>query len=1035
MESRASFALGLDVGTNSLGWALIAVNEVGEPVHLTDCGVRIFQEAVEAKTRTPKNHARRTARLTRRILARRRRRKKKLLRLLIRHNLLPTSLGIEATIVERECNALGDPYALRKRGLDQALTPNEFGRVLMHLCSRRGFQSNRKSLFAALADDLDFQTWLDELDAEDEESSRSRKENQNDDEDIGKIKAEIAGLRAEMQAAGARTLGEFLADLPHGQRKRRRHTDRAMYKDEFERLWSKQAEFDTKLDDALRAEVHHCIFFQRPVVWRMSKACKKSGAGVCTLEPRRPRAKKARLDAQLFRLLQDINHIKVQDPVSREWRSLTAEQRKTLRDILHKQKSMTWGGVRKTLGIHRGECINLEDSKDKLAGNLTWIVLDDLLGERWSQMADAEREQLVEDLLTIEDKKALLRRLERHWKFERALRYRLATLELQPDTMSQSAKAIRQMLPFLEQGMIYSDARAKAGYGYEVKNEKPLSLLPVPPEVRNPVVQKSLYEVRRVVNAVIKAYGKPDLVTIELARDLKLNKKQKDALEKQNKANQKLNERAKEELKRLYGNDHPKRDDLIKYRLWEECKQVCPYTGKAIALETLFEPGRWDIEHILPYQRTLDDSYMNKTLCEAEFNRLHKRNRTPWEVLHERAADWEQVLQRIRDLPKPKRDRFERKDLDKVDDFISRQLNDTRYIAREAFAYMKRLGCDVSVTKGGMTADLRYHWGLNSLLSDSGEKERSDHRHHAVDAAVIALTTRQLYRGLASLSSKAGGKSLQQRLKVDEPWTGFRDELAKALDRIVISHAATRKLRDALHEDTAYGLRLYGPKREAKFVSRKPLDGDFKVSWVKDIADPKIAELVSKRLAEHGNDPKKAFADLDKAPLFHLDSKTLIKKVRLVDKFDPTSLVAVKDRAGKPYKHLRKGNYHHVEVVQEVISGRLDYRFVSMLEASRRARKERSPIVSSACEPGWQPLMSLSENDLVELRTELASPYYRVQKFGATRTNRNITFRHHLDATTGDSETGLTLRANSLKELLARKVTVDALGRLNPAND
>ncbi|MFZ2449550.1 MAG: type II CRISPR RNA-guided endonuclease Cas9 [Methylovulum miyakonense] len=145
--------LGLDLGSNSIGWALLA-EEDGKPNRIINIGSRIFIKAVEEKTPTPKNVKRRNARLTRRVLQRRARRKQRMLKFLVSLKLLPDDLQSSLT-PEIHLNAIGDPYLCRTKALDEPLTAYELGRVLLHLVQRRGFLSNRKTLLGDMADDPD----------------------------------------------------------------------------------------------------------------------------------------------------------------------------------------------------------------------------------------------------------------------------------------------------------------------------------------------------------------------------------------------------------------------------------------------------------------------------------------------------------------------------------------------------------------------------------------------------------------------------------------------------------------------------------------------------------------------------------------------------------------------------------------------------------------------------------------------------------------------------------------------------------------
>lgn len=1035
--------LGLDVGTNSLGWGLVSNNAEGDADSLVDLGVRIFQEAVDAKTREPKNKSRQRARAARRILARRKQRKAKLRNFLIRHGLLPQELADHAQ-PEVLLNALdksdgianGNPYLLRRKGLDEALSLHQFGRVLMHLCARRGFQSNRKSLFVGvIANEV-----ADLADAAERIEEETGSVGKKDEEDLGVIKREIAGLRGEISAQGCRTLGEYLAGQWLSRpldRLRKRHTDRQMFKDEFDALWAAQAPHHAILTDALKADVYEIIFWQRPL------KSQKGKVGACTLEPLRKRAMKARLDVQEYLLRQDLVHLELLNIETRRYERLSPEQQEKLFDILQRQKSLSWSQAKKAIGVAQTQTAKFNTEvpggKKQLTGNRVVCDLREAMPDRWDGYRLEQQFALVEDLLTITDKNALLTRLQGHWALPRYAAYRLATLELPLGYVNLSVKAINKLLPHLRQGLIYSDARAAAGYGFEVRADKALALLPRPPDVRNPVVMKALHEVRKVVNALIKTYGKPQVIRVEMARDVALSGEKLAKAEKQNKENEKLNKEAEEKYREVFPTGQARRDDKIKYRLWKECGGVCPYTGKSIGMTSLFTSGHWDIEHILPESRTLDDSYMNKTLCEAEFNRLHKKGQTPWEVFGEgqQADAWKDLLQRIKSLPFAKQRKFTQKELGPIDEFIARQLNDTRHIAVAVKNYLGSLGVDVQFTKGGMTADLRHHWGLNSLLSDSGEKERRDHRHHALDAAAIALTTRSVYRRLHENAKQreATRSHPPTRHEIPAPWEGLRADLELGLSRIVISHAPSRKLSGALHEDTAYG--LVRPHGEPLYVVRKHLDGSFDAKQAEKIVDAAVKERVLARLTLFGGDSKKAFADLDSQPLYLSDAKrVVIKKVRITAaKVGPESTFAMKDRRGADYKHLKYGNNSHVEIVENIATGKREGRFVTTKEAAYRARVLKQPVVQREHGEGWRFVMSLAVNDLVRFKQGDHFVYYRVQTMSGTTTNNTITFRHQWAALISDNSQRLFASPQSFVEKGGEKVSVDPIGRITPARD
>ena len=1028
------FTLGLDLGTNSIGWALVRQHDNGVPEALASCGVRIFEEAVAAKTRAPKNQARRAARLARRVVARRSRRRAHLRNQLIEAGLLPPEMA-NAEAPERILNALGDPYELRTRALDARVEAHQVGRILMHLCARRGFQSNRKTRWGGLVGDPDAADLIKEAEANLQKSSRSGSARAKEEErEQGVVLAEVAELHRKIEASGKRTLGEYLASLPKGERRRARHTDRQMYKDEFDAIWDAQEQHHKKeMNTGLRAAIYKTLFHQRPLKHNPKLV------GFCSLEPRSPRAATARLESQRVRLLQDVNNLAVRDPLSLLDEPLTPEQRAKLAAELEKQQSMSWSAARKMLGFKRFERFNLEEgSKEKrgLTGNVTAAKIRSVIGGRWDVYDRDTQAVLVEDLLTIQHKPSLFKRLQKHWEFDRKQSFDLTVVEFEPGYSNHSLKALRKLLPHLEEGMKYSEARQAAGYGYERDDTEARASLGEPPEARNPVVEKALVEVRKVVNAIILEYGKPAAIRVEMARDMKMTQKEKAAFERQQRENERLNAEAKAKLVEI-GKAQTSRDDLIKYRLWKESNGLCPYTGKTISLHELFGPDV-DVEHIIPYSRCLDDSYMNKTLCMAVENRQVKRKQTPWEA-YGNTPRWEEIVQRVKEFPAAKVRRFRLQDVDDLDGFVSRQLNDTRYISRLAKDYVATLGVSVEAPRGGTTAMLRHQWGLNRLLSDSAEKNRADHRHHALDAAVVAVTNRSLYQRLARLAQQAEESGLPARNAPapDLPWVTFADDLERALGAIAVSHAPLRKLSGAFHEDTAYGLRYVPDAGAERFVYRKALDANFTRAMVEKVVDPVLRKAVMERMDSVSN-PKDAF----KEPFFHPTNpetnpqRQPVRRVRIQENLSRDRLYAVekqRNRNGEPFKFHSYGNNHHVEIFRDRSTGQIEARFVTTMEAAKRTRRDKTPIVDRAWD-GKDFLMSLAINDMVELDEGGTERLYRVQQLDPA--NNRLVLRHHLAATLNENAERVIVAIHLLiKKRLARKVSVGPLGGITAAHD
>ncbi len=1023
--------LGLDLGTNSIGWALLEAVE-GKPHKIIGIGSRIFTKAVEEKTPTPKNVKRRDARLARRVLQRRARRKQRLRNYLITLSLLPPELKGNAQ-PETILNGLGDPYKLRKAALDRKLSKYELGRVLLHLVQRRGFLSNRKTLLGDLADDPDVRDILAELEAEGEIAAKNSEETA--------FKLEISELRTSIRNAGCRTLGEYLAGLDHHDCKRNRsregghlRTDRQMYREELGCIWDVQSNHHPELGDTEKEQIENIIFYQRPLKLRADRI------GKCSLEPNRKRANIARLECQRFRYLQDINHLRYLDPYQDTECALSDEDRKKLIDLFEMRQAISFPQIRKALGLSKEYEFNLEQGNKKLKGNITSCEIRKVHPE-WDEMGAAAQKAFVEDLLTIHKKSVLKKRLITHWDIDKKRAVDLCLLEFEPGHSNHSLKAISRLLPYLDNGDRYDEARVHAGYGYAIATEVKAERLGQPPEIANPIVQRALHELRRVVNAVISEYGCVDVVRIEMARDLEMNTKKYKAFEKQQKQNTKANEEAVEKYQEMAkANPHlglsqyPSRSDKIRYRIWKDQEGRCAYGNKTINLSTLFS-AEVDVDHIIPYSESLDDSYMNKVVCFAGENR-YKGQRTPIDAFSGDTEKWGQITQAISRWPrnlKSKRDRFYKTASDvQQRDFINSQLNDTRYISRVAQSYLGQLGADITTCKGATTSWVRHQWGLNSLIGETSKKERDDHRHHAVDALVVACIDRRFYRTLVTIA-----KDLERRKSVinirdlhfDPPWDDLREDLALKLSDVIISHASQKKLTGSLHEETGVGY-IEG----IGTVYRANLDSSFKAGQLSKIIDPVVQDLVRAHLHKYENDPKAAFSE-GVFP-YHKDGKTPIKRVRIAQ--SKTSLKAlekskfgVRNQQNDVFKWLAYGNLHHVEVLNSKRNGKFSCQFVTMMEACHRARgvnQTKTAIIQTDHGEDLTFVMAVHINDIVRISKDGITRYYRVQKLEQPN---GITLRLHTASSIGNDAEKIRKSISTLmSDYKMEMCAVNAIGKL-----
>ncbi len=1045
--------LGLDIGANSIGWSLIEHTDEG-PQALKALGVRVFHPAVEGGsietflTGQDKSSAvkRRESRLRRRQLARRRMRLTRLARVLQEAGLLPPgNLDTPEQLLsffenldrqlftpeQRKDNPHLLPYTLRARALDERLEPYELGRALYHLAHRRGFLSNRRVPPGGLT-------------AEEEREE-------------GKVNSAITELGQKMTAAGARTLGEYLASLdPDHERVRNRYLSRKMIEDEFEQIWRAQrVHHPDLLTRRLKKRVRHAIFYQRPL------KSQRKAVGRCSLERGKRRARLARLDAQRFRLLQKVNDLRiVQGP---EERKLTDEERSTLLEALEKNARLKFSKIRKLLGLpSRGCKFNFETEGEKnLIGNYTAAEIRRAIGDqRWGAMSQEEREQLVELLLSMHDTRAIARRARKVFGFDEEMSEKLSKVKLEDGRLSFSHQALAKLLPLMERTRSLTEARQQV-YP-ELSRPKSASALPpleqVTP-VNNPVVRRALSELRRVVNAIVKKYGKPGAIRIELARDMKKTRKERDAITKRNALNRKTREEAAKKLLEEFGITKPSRQDIEKYLLAVECGWTCPYTGRRISHEALFgDHPQFEVEHIIPLPRSFDNSFMNKTLCHIEANRL-KGNRTPWEAFHD-TPDWEKIIDRVKKFQptgpgvpsaaKAKLERFLTEKFDN-DEFTSQQLNDTRYASRLAVEYVGRLyGADatgvdpagkrrVQATRGQATAHLRNAWGLNAILG-GGRKTRDDHRHHAIDALVVALTTPGTIKRLSDAASR-GLQSPGQRLApMEPPWPTFLDDVRAAVNAMVVSHRVSRKVSGPLHEETIYSPPKPGPDGKEYVHRRKPLE-QLSASDIPKIVDPTVRACVEAKLAELDvPNPKQAFKNGQNIPTLEArDGKLIpIRKVRLRE---PVAAETI--GGGARLRHVKLGSNHHIEVVQTKNKrGAVKWEgvLVSTFEAARRKR-DGLPIINRDHGPGREFLFSLANGDIIELDDEQGRrDLYVVRTITRSGTTPSIEFvgindarkkgTKHQPGTIKGENAWYTSTVGALREKKCQRVVVTPLGEV-----
>ncbi len=348
------------------------------------------------------------------------------------------------------------------------------------------------------------------------------------------------------------------------------------------------------------------------------------------------------------------------------------------------------------------------------------------------------------------------------------------------------------------------------------------------PTCNNPVVLRAMSRMRRIVNAIIRIHGVPDEIHIELGRELKQSKREKGLIARRNRENRANNERWAGLAAGILGIEPAEVPGKVlrKLALREEQGEKDVYTGEAIDLHRLVTDDRYcEIDHVLPYSRTCDDSRANKVLVLEASNR-NKRERTPWEWMSSGEAgapDWDEYRARVSALVRNPRKRANLLNTTLApgqdSDFIARNLNDTRYMARAVKGYLE--DClefptgdgrvrRVTTVQGGATATLRWVWGLN--LGDHNSKDRSDDRHHAVDAAVIAACDDATIRKVAD-ARKVGPETFKHlrksRLADTQPWETFATDVLELREHVVPTRMVSHGVTGRAFEDTLYHLEGY----------------------------------------------------------------------------------------------------------------------------------------------------------------------------------------------------------------------------------
>ncbi|MBR5388940.1 MAG: type II CRISPR RNA-guided endonuclease Cas9, partial [Clostridia bacterium] len=1006
------YRLGLDIGITSIGYAVMETDDNGEPVAIEDLGVRIFEKPENPKDGSTLASARRAARGVRRVIRRRAHRRERT------ESLLISQFGAE--ILDRIHENTEDVFYLRYKGIEEILSDEELGRVLLYFAKHRGFLSNRKS--------------------------------EKNDKEGGKLLQATSKNSEYFKEKGYRTIGEML------------------YKDEkyfhFENgkkiytVRNKESSYDnTFLRDELKAEIiaildkqdengrlgkefiekYLYIFYtNRNFDEGPGEPSKYRGGyaiGKCPFEEGELRAPKAAYIFEYSTALQKLNNLRIKFLGGE--RGLTEEERKKIIDLIKTKQEIKFGALRKVLAVSGDETFNLLNySRDKSVEEVekarfvsmseSYKIRKALSEENKGDIELLDEIALILSTLKSDDRRtAELDKIAVLSEAEKS-----ALLEINVSKFGgTSLKFLKNITPYLEKGCKYNEACEKAGYNhtlqrYSGNRSKLLNTKEVHElvdEIAVPVVRRSVSQTIKVVNAVINKYGSPMAVNIELARELSKTFEERNKIIKDNEKRARDNEGVKALLQSEYHLTMPTGQDMIKYFLYDEQGGKCAYSLEPLDARRLFEPDYVQVDHIIPYSKSFDDSMNNKVLVLTKENQ-DKRNRLPYEYFGSDGERWKKFEDFVAAQYKGNRKKQERllkKEFGEEDAkaWKERNLNDTKYITTFVYNLLKdNLEFDadgkskkkVTAVNGAITSYMRKLYGL---VKDRGESDK----HHALDAAIIACVTDGSIQNITKYNQDKenyvfdGSNLVDKRtgeIRVKEPYIGFAKELRyrlaehpeyytdffvkfgygdKKLDglkEVFVSRMVNKKAKGQIHDATVSSAKIYGETGKVitktvlgKIKLKNDKNGEYYVEGCGDYYienyyrpqdDRLLYEKLLKMLIAAGGDAKQAFKDSVYKPKADGTDGAQVRKVKILSKatsgvqFDNVKGFSENGSMVRLDVFYKNGKYYSVPVyLKDIYAKKLPDKAVV-------AGKEYKDWIT--VDDSFEFLFSLYKNDLIYVK-------------------------------------------------------------------
>lgn len=862
--------LGLDLGVGSIGWALIEVDNNDNPSKILGMGSRIVPLSTDDTTEfshgnaISKNQKRTQKRTQRKGYDRYQLRRQNLTEKLRELNMLPDERLIELPVLEL-WQLRADAATAGKQ-----LSLSEIGRVLYHLNQKRGYKHSK---------------------SDDTSDSKQREYVAN----VNKRYAEIKELNM--------TIGQFFASklkeneirndkgVFYTYRIKEQVFPRAAYIAEFDQIMNCQKVYYPGIltDQVIDELRNNIIYYQRPL-----KSCKHL-VSICEFEKKAYVNKEGKIvyDGpkvapktsplfQVCKIWESVNNITLTNKRNEQY-PITLEQRWKMFQYLDEHEKMTIAEMYKILGIKKSDGwwggkaigkglqgnITKTQVKEALSGienaeNLTRFelkkedshVVDVNTGEVLSVISpsflDEPLYRLWHVIYSIQNPDELKLTLEKQFGItDKDIQDKLCRIDfVKPGFGNKSAKFMRKLIPYLEEGEMYSEACDHVGMNHsnsitKAQNEARVLLDRLPQleknSLRQPIVEKILNQMINVINALIDKYGQIDETRIELARELKESREERATSFARNNENERRN---KEITSRIQEYDvRSSKSRIQKYKLWEESDHRCFYCGQPVGAKEFLEGFDVEVEHVIPRSLFFDDSFSNK-VCSCRKCNAEKNNRTAYDFMKQKPeTEFQAYLERVdsafqnHKISKTKRDRLLTPEKDIPTDFIDRQLRESQYISKKSQEILKQVCRNVWSTSGSVTDFLRHTWGYDEVLHSlnftryrevgltetvsfdhKGQEhqeerikdwsKRLDHRHHAIDALTIAETRQSFIQRLNNLNTErdamfqeveAQGEQWKERRSLLEKWTLTQphfdvSEVKEITDSILISFKAGKKV-------------------------------------------------------------------------------------------------------------------------------------------------------------------------------------------------------------------------------------------------